>query len=189
MRIAPVFSFGNPYSERVCVASCVILCSINAFLRRTKTYCWPDLPPPLDDVLFVCPVPAILSEATASGYDLRTCPKRPVAVCLKRKIREFSGKNLEIRIFCLPLHSQSSNAEIAQLVERNLAKVEVAGPSPVFRSRGGQKETPTESKKPCMSAICKAFSCISPLLLKQKAASISVLHRDLFCPDRKQTAI
>ena len=26
-------------------------------------------------------------------------------------------------------------AEIAQLVERNLAKVEVAGPSPVFRSR------------------------------------------------------
>ena len=27
------------------------------------------------------------------------------------------------------------NAEIAQLVERNLAKVEVAGPSPVFRSK------------------------------------------------------
>ncbi len=27
-----------------------------------------------------------------------------------------------------------SFAEIAQLVERNLAKVEVAGPSPVFRS-------------------------------------------------------
>ncbi len=26
-------------------------------------------------------------------------------------------------------------AEIAQLVERNLAKVEVAGPSPVFRSK------------------------------------------------------
>ena len=29
----------------------------------------------------------------------------------------------------------SPNAEIAQLVERNLAKVEVAGPSPVFRSK------------------------------------------------------
>ena len=27
------------------------------------------------------------------------------------------------------------NAEIAQLVERNLAKVEVAGPNPVFRSK------------------------------------------------------
>ena len=31
------------------------------------------------------------------------------------------------------------HAEIAQLVERNLAKVEVAGPSPVFRSPGQKK--------------------------------------------------
>ena len=29
----------------------------------------------------------------------------------------------------------SPNAEIAQMVECNLAKVEVAGPSPVFRSK------------------------------------------------------
>ena len=43
------------------------------------------------------------------------------------------------------------------MVEHNLAKVGVAGPSPVFRSRGGQKETPIESKKPCISMICKAF--------------------------------
>ncbi len=39
----------------------------------------------------------------------------------------------------LPLHSQSANravvnAEVAQLVEHNLAKVRVAGSSPVFRS-------------------------------------------------------
>ena len=33
--------------------------------------------------------------------------------------------------FAIP---SGNNAEIAQLVERNLAKVEVAGPSPVFRS-------------------------------------------------------
>ena len=36
-----------------------------------------------------------------------------------------------------PLHIKISNlyfAEIAQLVEHNLAKVGVAGPSPVFRS-------------------------------------------------------
>ncbi len=33
-----------------------------------------------------------------------------------------------------------SFAEIAQLVERNLAKVEVAGPSPVFRSRNKRIE-------------------------------------------------
>ena len=31
-------------------------------------------------------------------------------------------------------------AEIAQLVEHNLAKVGVAGPSPVFRSSGQNKE-------------------------------------------------
>ena len=36
------------------------------------------------------------------------------------------------------------NAEIAQLVERNLAKVKVAGPSPVFRS----------NKKADFSKVC-----------------------------------
>ena len=47
----------------------------------------------------------------------------------------------------VPLHPQSRempskqgrNAEIAQLVEHNLAKVGVAGPSPVFRSLIEQK--------------------------------------------------
>ena len=34
----------------------------------------------------------------------------------------------------LKLESDLENAEIAQLVEHNLAKVGVAGPSPVFRS-------------------------------------------------------
>ena len=38
-------------------------------------------------------------------------------------------------IFAVPKRRfRRHNAEIAQLVERNLAKVEVAGPSPVFRS-------------------------------------------------------
>ena len=32
------------------------------------------------------------------------------------------------------------HAEIAQLVEHNLAKVGVAGPSPVFRSHSGQSQ-------------------------------------------------
>ena len=36
-----------------------------------------------------------------------------------------------------PLYTGGSSAEVAQLVERNLAKVEVAGSSPVFRSRSG----------------------------------------------------
>ena len=37
-------------------------------------------------------------------------------------------------------------AEIAQLVEHNLAKVEVAGPSPVFRSGSLEKEAEIKSK-------------------------------------------
>ena len=45
----------------------------------------------------------------------------------------------KVRIFALAKPPQGSeatmrNAEIAQLVEHNLAKVGVAGPSPVFRS-------------------------------------------------------
>ena len=52
------------------------------------------------------------------------------------------GKVLVVRKKVVPLHPQSRemllledlNAEIAQLVEHNLAKVGVAGPSPVFRS-------------------------------------------------------
>ncbi len=53
--------------------------------------------------------------------------------------RQFCRKILQNKIFILYLQSRNAgfrndNAEIAQLVERNLAKVEVAGPSPVFRS-------------------------------------------------------
>ena len=51
-------------------------------------------------------------------------------------------KSLVIRKKVVPLHPHSEEcsllrgiaAEIAQLVEHNLAKVGVAGPSPVFRS-------------------------------------------------------
>ena len=53
-----------------------------------------------------------------------------------------SLKNLVIQKKVVPLHPHSEEcsllrgiaAEIAQLVEHNLAKVGVAGPSPVFRS-------------------------------------------------------
>ena len=40
----------------------------------------------------------------------------------------------------MPIDFEGRNAEIAQLVEHNLAKVGVAGPSPVFRSQIEQKE-------------------------------------------------
>ena len=46
------------------------------------------------------------------------------------------GYSFFLLIFAVAIakRTQSIFAEIAQLVERNLAKVEVAGPSPVFRS-------------------------------------------------------
>ena len=57
----------------------------------------------------------------------------------------FSKKGLHNSILVLHLHPQYTisiavltnivNAKIAQLVERDLAKVEVAGSSPVFRSK------------------------------------------------------
>ena len=51
----------------------------------------------------------------------------------------FPGKFWRNEFFRLYLQSRNESfgifAEIAQLVERNLAKVEVAGPSPVFRSK------------------------------------------------------
>ncbi len=37
--------------------------------------------------------------------------------------------------FFINLHPQNYNAKVAQLVEHDLAKVGVAGPNPVFRSR------------------------------------------------------
>ena len=64
-----------------------------------------------------------------------------------------------------------------------------ASASPVFRSRGGQKETPIEGINPRISAIYGDLSFILSLLLTQKATRISRLNRDLFCPDRKQVAI
>ena len=49
------------------------------------------------------------------------------------KTEEFFADSKYRCIFAIPIGKP--NAEIAQLVERNLAKVEVAGPSPVFRSK------------------------------------------------------
>jgi hypothetical protein len=54
-----------------------------------------------------------------------------------------TNKNFVVLIQPLFLQSQKNNssykyAEVAHLVERDLAKVEVAGSSPVFRSLFGQ---------------------------------------------------
>ena len=57
----------------------------------------------------------------------------PVASVFCRKFEEIFADSKYRCIFAIPIGK--ANAEIAQLVERNLAKVEVAGPSPVFRSK------------------------------------------------------
>ena len=47
----------------------------------------------------------------------------------------FLGRTKISSIFATVFRRSSNNAEVAQLVEHNLAKVGVAGSSPVFRSR------------------------------------------------------
>ena len=56
----------------------------------------------------------------------RLAQKSLKIICKFKKTPYLCNPNREVRGYI---------AEIAQLVERNLAKVEVAGPSPVFRSK------------------------------------------------------
>ena len=66
-----------------------------------------------------------------------------VTTCERKKNAKKTQKVLEIQFFAISLHTQwgksrlqrSENAEIAQLVEHNLAKVGVASSSLVFRSK------------------------------------------------------
>ena len=57
-------------------------------------------------------------------------------LCIRNRERLPFGTRNSFENRC---HSERINAEIAQLVEHNLAKVGVAGPSPVFRSLVEQK--------------------------------------------------
>ena len=63
-----------------------------------------------------------------------------------------------VPIFAIPIEGY---AEIAQLVERNLAKVEVAGPSPVFRSKS-------------LSEMRGFFMCLPMNLKKRKIRFASI---------------
>ena len=56
--------------------------------------------------------------------------------------------------------ANENHAEIAQLVERNLAKVEVAGPSPVFRSNNKGR---TESVLPLLLMQGMPGACLRDL--------------------------
>ena len=54
-------------------------------------------------------------------------------IFLKKKASNYLYKSNNRRIFA------TANAKIAQLAEHNLAKVRVAGSSPVFRSQGEKR--------------------------------------------------
>ena len=81
-------------------------------------------------------------------------------------------KNLESRNICVTLQSRmtnTGNAEIAQLVEHNLAKVGVASSSLVFRSLQGRPSgrpfplSPDtaceESLQCCVTQTCTLYDC------------------------------
>ena len=57
---------------------------------------------------------------------------------LKNFIKKF-GSLKNVRTFAIPNEKERVTAEIAQLVEHNLAKVRVASSSLVFRSKSQQK--------------------------------------------------
>ena len=91
--------------------------------------------------------------AMASAIYLRIfgvfVPKKGQKQEILQKMRKKLQKNLQIKKYGVPLHSQSKNiahvnfkctAEIAQLVEHNLAKVGVASSSLVFRSKSSLRE-------------------------------------------------
>ncbi len=94
----------------------------------------------------ITPIASIF--AMASAIYLRIfgvfVPKKGQKQEILQKMRKKLRKNLQIKKYGVPLHSQSKNiahvnfkctAEIAQLVEHNLAKVGVASSSLVFRSK------------------------------------------------------
>ncbi len=60
----------------------------------------------------------------------------------KKKFQEFFKNCLQKWFQPLPLHSQKflTQAEVAQLVEHDLAKVGVASPSLVFRSENSKQK-------------------------------------------------
>ena len=74
----------------------------------------------------------------AYGYSNRSSRRSSRRQAYRKKLQNTLEKIWSFEFFsylCTRNYETCFFAEIAQLVERNLAKVEVAGPSPVFRSR------------------------------------------------------
>ena len=83
----------------------------------------------------------------------------------------------------VPLRVRSNLiAEVAQLVEHNLAKVRVAGSSPVFRSKVVKSLNAAENGTRSLSRCSEAISG-SPVFRSQRQRSNSFFLRNHSCPD------
>ena len=71
-------------------------------------------------------------KTTKSGIFDRFLRKNDV---FSKKVAKRFGSNEKMRTFAIPNEKNGSPAEVAQLVEHNLAKVGVASSSLVFRSK------------------------------------------------------
>ena len=97
--------------------------------------------------------------------------------------RSFTPKVLHNRNIVLPLQSLKRQAEIAQLVEHNLAKVRVASSSLVFRSKEGEFPSHRESVTSQRSDgfFISSESC-GGLPLRLRIHSSAASHFTALCP-------
>ena len=75
-------------------------------------------------------------------------------------------------------------AEIAQLVERNLAKVEVAGPSPVFRSKRSFKASFFVGGRAQIEAKQAVYQHCPSFARFQRVAMQSIMKHPFRVPNR-----
>ena len=75
---------------------------------------------------------------TGPFFSIQTSKNQKTDIFFKKSSKKF-GSFKKVRTFAIPNEKYGSYAEIAQLVEHNLAKVGVASSSLVFRSKSQQK--------------------------------------------------
>ena len=75
-------------------------------------------------------------SGTGPFFSIQTPKNQKTYIFFKKSSKKF-GSFKKVRTFAIPNEKYGSYAEIAQLVEHNLAKVGVASSSLVFRSKTG----------------------------------------------------
>ena len=116
--------------------------------------------------------------ASPTGKEDKNCPIDIFfTIFLKKDAKQFASLNF-LRTFAIPF---GKHAEIAQLVEHNLAKVGVASSSLVFRSKTGHLRMTFDFEKDFGSSnitrrgsiICQSSLCTRRLFLYEAIAIIS----------------